>query len=597
MKKIFYLLLTVVAGACATGCNDDFTHNDETLRPSGTTVRLDVQTAPTRAALDGLSVVWEAGDRIRVNGSDYDLQGNASEGWYIEVPEADRYEAIYPADLVDGSGTVTLPATQHYTPGTFDATAHPMYAEAATADDGLAFHNMCGLLHLQLTGETTLQSIQLTGNHAEPLAGTGSVGPDGFAFLADGSPSTTLSLDFDGQGSLSAEPLSCYLVVPAQEFTQGFTVTIRTTDGATMTRTTSSDEVIARSGMLTMPVIAFEADATTLPDFSDPMGVFILNEGNMTSEQGSLIYIDRDGNVLDNVYKQVNGTELGNTTQDLCIHDGKIYIISQNGGGDGMLVIADSHTLQKQASFSKEQLATLSWPTHVAVLNESNIFVRDNAGLYRLNGSTGELTFIEGSKGASKLTMATIGERVFAIAGKKIFVLEADQTSVAQTIEMSGTVTGIVKSNDGNLFAATSSPAQISKIDAATCEILRTNDVTTGSLSAGWGATPGITAVGDLIYYSGATTTIYCHNFATGESQKMINAADVVANCNIVYNNIAVHPLTGVVYMNTIKAYGWDFLINNISLFRPEGETLVLDTNYENHTHFPAGVFFPANFE
>ena len=72
---------------------------------------------------------------------------------------------------------------------------------------------------------------------------------------------------------------------------------------------------------------------------------------------------------------------------------------------------------------------------------------------------------------------------------------------------------------------------------------------------------------------------------------------NVVENANIVYNNIAVHPLTGRVYLNNIKAYGWDFLINNISVFKPEGDALALEVNYEDHTHFPAGIFFPANFE
>ena len=333
-------------------------------------------------------------------------------------------------------------------------------------------------------------------------------------------------------------------------------------------------------------------------DFSDPNGVFILNEGNMSSGNGSLIYIDGEGNVMDNVYKSINGSELGNSVQDLCIADGKMYIISQNGnrnGGDGRLVVADSKTMERVAAYNDE-LSTLSRPTHVAVLDEENIFIRDGAGVYRFNSATGELTFVEGSDKAKQLSMAIIGDKVFAPVSQGVLVLEAGQNAVSGTISFEGKVSGVVKSGDGNIFVSTISPAQIAKVNSGTYEIIKTNDVTLGSLSAGWGATPGITAIGDILYYSGASTTIYRHDFTTGESKLMIDAKDVVGNAKTVYNNIAVHPLTGRVYLNTIKGYGTDYLINNISVFRPEGDALALEANYENHTRFPAGIFFPANF-
>ena len=372
-------------------------------------------------------------------------------------------------------------------------------------------------------------------------------------------------------------------VTPALNVTEGDTYEIRL-------------QGMDESGLLYMAVARIQAITV---DFSNPNGVFILNEGNMTSENGSLIYIDGEGNIMDNVYKSVNGTELGNTTQDLCIANGKMYIISQNGNsrdGDGMLVVTDSKTLKRVAAYNDEQ-SSLSWPTHVAVLDEENIFIRDNAGIHRFNSVTKELISVEGSKGAKKMTMAIVGGKVFVPVSKGVLVLEAGQNAVTQTISFEGSVTGVVRSNDGNIFVSTTSPAQIAKVDSETYEVIKANNVTEGSLSAGWGATPGITAIGDILYYSGAGTSIYRHDFTSGESKLMINAKDVVENANTVYNNIAVHPLTGRVYLNTIKGYGTDFLINNISVFKPEGDALVLEANYENHTHFPAGIFFPANFE
>lgn len=131
---------------------------------------------------------------------------------------------------------------------------------------------------------------------------------------------------------------------------------------------------------------AVSVDLYCLNAFDNPNGAFVLNEGNMTTENGSLIYISPEGYVFDDAYKTVNGTELGNVTQDMAFHDGKIYVISQNGDenavgtkfeNDGMLVVMDAKTLKKEVSFSKEQLSALDWPTHIAVLDEQHIYIRD----------------------------------------------------------------------------------------------------------------------------------------------------------------------------------------------------------------------------
>lgn len=597
MKKLFALM--ACAGLFAAGCSEDPV-SDEAIRPSDApTVRLRVDAAPdTRAQLDGHSVNWQAGDRILVNGSIYTLEGSADEGWWLSVPEADSYEAVYPADLVQ-EGTLRLPATQYHTAGSFDPAAHPMRAEAATAAEGLSFRNLCSLVELQLTGNgETLRSIALRSNAGELLAGPASSADTatGLVVAAGDDAATEETLVFDEEVVLSAEPLSLYLVIAPTEFAEGFTLVV-TTDSGTMTQSTAVEQTAARSGILVMPSLAFEADVTPTDDYSDPRGVFVLNEGNMTSEPGSLIWISPNGEVFDDVYGEVNGSALGNSTQDLCIADGRMYIISQDGGNDGMLIVADLQTMRKEAAWSKEQLSSLSKPTHVAVLDEHNLFIRDNAGIYRFDTATSQLSFIEGSSGAKKLTMAMADGKVFAASKSGLLVLEPD-TKTARTIELEGTVTGVLRSSDGNLWVSTTSPARIAKIDAATGEIIRSNEVTLGSLSAGWGATPGITAVGDLLYYSGSTTTVYRHDFATSESEKMLDVSTVVENAKVVYNNIAAHPLTGRVYMTTIKGYGTDYLTNNITVLAPDGtDGLTLEANYTGHTRFPAGIFFTANFE
>lgn len=340
--------------------------------------------------------------------------------------------------------------------------------------------------------------------------------------------------------------------------------------------------------------------------YSDPYGIFVLNEGNMTTESGSLIFITPDKQVLSHLYFTMNGRHLGNVTQDLFINNNKMYLISQNGGtsatgttfdNDGMLIVANAETLQKMEAYNDE-LSGLSWPSHVAVLDDENVFIRDNKGVQRFNTLTNDLTLIDGTKGAAKNRMAVVDGKVFVIVKKTLVVLEANRDDVAQGIDMGANISGVLKSKDGNLWVSTTgTPHKISKVSSSTYSIMKENAITEGKLGFGMGATPGITAQGDTLYYSNAGTTIYRHIFSTEETKLMIDARSVVPNSNMVYNNIAVHPITGKVYMTTIKGYGWDFLTNNISEFDFSGDKPQLSANYTDFTHFPAGIFFTADFK
>lgn len=339
-------------------------------------------------------------------------------------------------------------------------------------------------------------------------------------------------------------------------------------------------------------------------------GVFILNEGNMTTENGSLIYIDPYGQVYDKVYNNANGASLGNTAQDLFIDGDKMYIISQNGKtnpmglgfkNDGLLIVANSETLQKVDSYTDE-LSALSYPSHVAVLDEDHIFIRDNNGVNRFSSTTEELKLISDTRGAAKNRMVVANDKVFFYAGKNLRVIEKNSDDVSITIDMGATISGIEKSKDGNIWVATTgSPHKISKVSSSDYTVIKSNEITIGTVAGGMFATPSITTKGDTIYYGGSSLNIYRHIFSTGESKEMISKAELqnlVPDSKMVYNSMAVHPITGKVYLNTIKGYGWDFKINNISVFDFDNAeaSSVLDTNYTNYTSFPAGIFFPYNF-
>lgn len=329
-------------------------------------------------------------------------------------------------------------------------------------------------------------------------------------------------------------------------------------------------------------------------DYSDPEGTFVLNEGNMSSDNGSVIYITADGHLINYAYWRMNGTELGNVAQDLFIADDKLYIVTQNGGNDGILVEADAKTLKRTNNFNKTDLQELYWPTHVAVVDRT-AYIRDNAGVWTLDLDSKSLKQIEGTSGALKNRMAVVGDKVFVPASRKVLVLE--NGSLAETIEMEGTVTGVIKSDDeGYVWVSCStSPAQIIKL-SATDYTMEKHTLTEGGVSAGWGATPAISAKGDEIYFCNNTSTIYRHTFSTNTTETLGDVKSNIVNWGMLYNMPAVHPVTGEYYYNTILGYGWSFLTNDISIYDLSSGTPVMVADHQNYTHFPAGIYFTAAF-
>ncbi|RHR40271.1 DUF5074 domain-containing protein [Parabacteroides sp. AF18-52] len=322
-------------------------------------------------------------------------------------------------------------------------------------------------------------------------------------------------------------------------------------------------------------------------------GTFVLNEGS--GSNGTLIFISPKGGITDSIYYKANGSFLGGVSPDLFIANNKMYIVSQNGGGDGFLVIANAETLKKEVGYQDELKTTLSWPTHIAVLGENDIYLRDNNGVSLFNPSSKTVTFIKGTKNAQKNRMAVADNKVFASTNSKTIVtIETGKDTISHTIEFDDAISGLIKASDGNLWV--SSGKKIMKINTKDYSVMQENEVEPFSSSSNM-ATPAISAKGDTLYFSGGTTKIYRHVFSKNQTDFMVDARTMVENAGIVYNYLGVNPMTGEVLLNTIKGYGKDYLINNISVFDFSSNEPKLAANYENYTRFPAGIFFTYNFE
>ena len=341
---------------------------------------------------------------------------------------------------------------------------------------------------------------------------------------------------------------------------------------------------------------------TVAPRFSE--GAFLLNEGNSGNETGSLTYIHPSKKlVIDQAYYRVNGTKLGNVCQDLAFGNDQIYILSQLGpknGGEGLLTIASSNSLEKVKVYNDKALAQ-STPTHIAVLRD-HIYIRtERDGILR-GSSEGGFAPIAGTKKALKQRMAQIGERLFALTSdSKVLMIQGSQ--VVRELNLSpAKPSGIAVSHDGKLWVSTTSPDAILKVDptpdnfvALDTHILDKSISATGPESWERTTSSAFFAHGDKLYFTGQSSVIYCHDFATNKTSQVIDVKTidgVGTSANKYYNSLGVDPATGELYYAAFEDYGTYNKKNVTMVLKADGTKLLLK---EKVNSFPAGFFFIPN--
>ena len=228
-----------------------------------------------------LKVLWNADDRITIfnnntsnqqfcfTGQDGDNAGPFS---YVSGSgngsSLNEIYAVYPYDestRIDNSGVISflLPAEQSYLKDSFGPGANTMVSR--TEDNRLKFKNVGGYLAFQFYGAgVSVSSITLKGNKNELLAGkctinTSSSLPVTTMVSSGASNSVTLTCGNPVQlGSTSSDPVVFWFVLPPMTFTNGFTVTVMTSDGGVFEKTTNKSIEITRSAIKRMSLIEVE---------------------------------------------------------------------------------------------------------------------------------------------------------------------------------------------------------------------------------------------------------------------------------------------------------------------------------------------------
>ena len=265
-STIFINILSLASLYLAVSCNEEEQHGQTV-----STILATIEQSSTRTALDGpdadgvYKTIWSSDDAIAVfSGSNAASEFKLTSGANTNTAEfegnaaSDNMVAIYPYSIVKGRTgstiSVTLPEVQEYVSGNIPQGAYPM---AAVSDGAiLPFYNLCSVLRLRMFGDLTVNSITFTPNDATvKTSGNATVNAGDKMLTMSGDAQSTVRLNCANGVKLTGTNTDFLMVVPAQKYTGGFTITINTDQGAVV-KAVKSDVTLSRSVLY--PIKTFE---------------------------------------------------------------------------------------------------------------------------------------------------------------------------------------------------------------------------------------------------------------------------------------------------------------------------------------------------
>lgn len=376
--------------------------------------------------------------------------------------------------------------------------------------------------------------------------------------------------------------------------------------------------------------------------YADPDGVLLLSQGAPRMENGTVTWIAPDGTVEEDVYGKVNGSAVGNTSQDLSMYGGKIYILSDNAtvpdmgsgeAGDGTLVIVDAETFQKEKTFKfedlkyprpegstdeNEMLPLITPLENITVLDEHNIYLSDSKAMFRLDATTGEMTIVEGSyhfgnSGATiesvvaTRSMVVIGDKFYCGGGgfwssTKLFEFTKGKSEVTRTLDLSGEfISGICRTGDHEIVVATCGRSGETKsfltfVDTDSWTVTLEKQIK-ADISAEFMNTSGVTLAGDYLYFSAGTLTVSRVSLKTWKVEEYIQVKNDVPNAQYVTCNVVADPKKNLLYVSVSDDLGEAIIANgNVLVYDCSGEEPALVMNIENKTSYPVNIYPMSRF-
>lgn len=310
MKKlsiIFGLALAMLTVGCSTDATED-------LIKTGTVeigVNIEEPTRTYLGALDGKTypVLWSEGDKVAVNGVASAAVGAQYAGTASAIFEvadvAAPYNVLYPAEVLNADGSITVPTEQAYTAGSFANGSAVLvgYAESTS----VALHNLYSFVKITVAkgDDVALKSVTLRALGGEAISGTFAVDYKNAAISALAGKDLIRVSSAEGIPYVDGKA-SVIIAVPAGKYAGGFSVKIVDAAGKAMEKkayTTAGIEVPA-GVLLNMPELTYvgaEQSVVTVYNVAELLAAF----ATVTAETPANIVLGGDLDMTDASYAPV----------------------------------------------------------------------------------------------------------------------------------------------------------------------------------------------------------------------------------------------------------------------------------------------------
>lgn len=339
-KNTIIILLAAAMISCSKTPLAELSYGSRSVSASIPTE--DVRTSIGEAVESGYKVIWNEGDAICVNGVASEAltaaeAGRSSAKFTMSEAVETPYNVIYPAEAYLSSEKASFPCAQTWSAGQFDPKASLMTAYSTSEDITFVHASAFVKVTIRKASTETLKEIKLYSFAGEPMSGTFAVDYATGLLTAAGETRNYVSLSAKEGITYSASGYAvAVFAVPAAVYTEGFAISITTTDGVQMGKKAYGNTGITLCGgdIIAMPELTFEGGASLYSGgtgtSADPYRIATAKDLVTLSEQASTAkqtaYFLQ---VADIDMSEVNGfTPIGNSSFYFAgIYDGNGRII------------------------------------------------------------------------------------------------------------------------------------------------------------------------------------------------------------------------------------------------------------------------------
>ena len=347
----------------------------------------------------GNPYTWTAASMLYVNGTPTQIAGGqgTANGEFGPVSSAEVYYASTSSASANGmSGQtmrIAIPTTQRYNAAL--ATINPAVAKSTT--NNLSLNYLCGVATVKITGPHILRQVTLAGKNNRRLAGSGVVdlSTETARLSLNADAAKELSIDCGTAGVNVENGATFRFVLPAEDYSEGFTLTMLDTNGQTMSMEIAGG-VIARNSVTAL------SDVEWLSAQGDNNNLSRMGCANcyMVHMAGDYTFRTRyvDNTPVSNIAKvdwlwatKVEGKEGNALISNISYADGTVSFTASEHEGNALLAAFDS-------------TGNIVWSWHIWMTDKPEVFDYQNNIIPQSNGQTDGYYCMDRNLGATDAT-------------------------------------------------------------------------------------------------------------------------------------------------------------------------------------------------